>query len=148
MSTPTPVLNGQVLGEAEHATRAVLDRLLQRIGTTFHQWVALNTAAVGGGTIERRQLVDRMIGGLKVDEAPVQSAIAELLALGMFEEQTDGSALRLAPSGEARQREVRAAIAGVTARLYADLPAEDLAVAGRVLTLLTARANAELDTIG
>jgi hypothetical protein len=30
--------------------------------------------------------------------------------------------------------------------LYADIPADDLATAGRVLTLLTARANAELDS--
>ena len=35
-------------------------------------------------------------------------------------------------------------IDGIAARLYADLPAEDLATAGRVLTTVTARANAML----
>lgn len=34
--------------------------------------------------------------------------------------------------------------AGISARLCAGIPAEDLATAGRILTLVTERANAEL----
>ena len=38
---------------------------------------------------------------------------------------------------------IRGALEEITARLF-DFPAEDLATAGRVLAILTARANAEL----
>lgn len=146
MTTPTPTLNGQVIGEAENAIRAVLDRLLRRVGNTFHQWVALNSVAIGGGSLAQQELVDRMIGGLKVDEAPVRATIAELLASGLLEQR--GSRLGLTPLGDARHREIRAGIGEITARLYADLPTDDLAAAGRVLTVLTARANAELAAAG
>ncbi len=47
--TAPPTLNGQHIGEAEHAIRAVLERLLAEAGTTFHQWVALRVLAMGGG---------------------------------------------------------------------------------------------------
>jgi hypothetical protein len=39
---------------------------------------------------------------------------------------------------------VRAAVGQITQRLWGDLPAEDLAIAGRVLSIVTDRANAEL----
>jgi hypothetical protein len=71
MST-TPTVNGQVIGQAHYATRAVLERVLARTGT------------------------------------------------------------------------IRASVSEITARLYADLPADDLAAAGRVLAVVTERANAEL----
>ena len=48
-----PPLNGQDIGQAEHATRAVLDRLLARTGTQFRGWVILNLLAAGGGTARR-----------------------------------------------------------------------------------------------
>jgi hypothetical protein len=47
----------------------------------------------------------------------------------------------LAAAGEVRQRD---ALEDITARLFADFPPEDLATAGRVLTIITTRANAEL----
>jgi hypothetical protein len=43
-----------------------------------------------------------------------------------------------------RFSQIRAAIGEVTARLYADIPPDDLAAAGRVLTTITTRATAEL----
>ena len=49
-------------------------------------------------------------------------------------------------TGPARQLHSRigTAVADITRRLWGDLPAEDLATAGRVLTVITDRANAEL----
>jgi hypothetical protein len=47
------------------------------------------------------------------------------------------------PDGEARYAGVRAHLAGVTRALF-DFPADDLAVAGRVLATVTARASAVL----
>ncbi|MGW3812168.1 hypothetical protein ACWD50_37180, partial [Micromonospora sp. NPDC005113] len=53
----------------------------------------------------------------------------------------------LTDAGHAVQGRVSDAVAGITARLYADLPADDSSAAARVLTLVTQRANAELAAI-
>jgi DNA-binding MarR family transcriptional regulator len=144
MST-TPTLNGQVIGEAERAAQAVLNRLLARTGTTFHQWVALNSAAVSGSIIDRDQLIDRMTSGLKIDESAVLATIAELTAADLLEILPgEGSRLGLTDAGQARYRDIRTGIDEITERLYRGLSADDLATAGRVLTVLTSRANAEL----
>jgi hypothetical protein len=134
-------LNGQVLGEAERATAALLRRLLADIGTSFYQWVALNQTTISGGAIDQDDLVAKMVSGLKIDEPPAREAVGQLRAAGLL----DGAAtVALTDAGRARHQQIRAAIGEITARLYADLPADDLVTAGRVLTTLTARANAEL----
>jgi hypothetical protein len=46
--------------------------------------------------------------------------------------------------GEARYREIRAAVEKVIAGAYGRLPTEDLATAARVLIFITARLNAVL----
>ena len=141
---PTPSLNGQVLGEAERATRAVLDRVLARSGLTFHDWVVLNIA--GAGPVGRDHLVARMTHALKIDEVAVLDAVTELTGRGLVEAGPSGevSLVTLTGAGRARHGEIRAAVDEITTRLYGDLPADDLATAGRVLTVITARANAEL----
>ena len=144
---PTPTLNGQVLGEAERATRAVLDRVLARDGLTFHDWVVLNIT--GAGPVERDRLVARMTSALKIDEVAVLEAIIELTGRGLIEAGPSGEAAQvtLTDAGRARHGQIRATVDEITSRLYGDLPADDLATAGRVLTVLTARANAELDRV-
>jgi hypothetical protein len=139
-----PTLNGQVIGQAEHATRAVLDRLLDRTGGTFHQWVALNLTAASGGVIERDELVRRMTGGLKIDDPAVLATVAELTDAELLEILPDGSRVGLTDAGRARYHQIRGSVDAITSRLYGDLPADDLATAARVLTVVTARANAEL----
>ncbi len=58
--TATPTLNGQDIGQAESAVRAVLTGLLARTGTPFHGWVILN-------------LLGRSDGGLGEDELTGQA---------------------------------------------------------------------------
>lgn len=129
-------LNGQVIGQAERATRAVLDRLLDRVGTPFEQWVALNLTAVSG-PVAAAELAAR----LRIPLAPAAAALSALAADGLL--AADGT---LTPAGRDRHAEITTGLAEITDRLYGDLPADDLAVAGRVLTLVTARASAELST--
>ncbi|MET7616803.1 MarR family winged helix-turn-helix transcriptional regulator [Streptomyces sp. NPDC005408] len=144
MST-APTLNGQVIGQAHYATRAVLESLLAPDGITFHQVLALNATADVGGGIERDALVGRMTGGLKIDESAVLATIASLAAAGLLEDLPgDVARVALTEEGRALHGRIRTGTAAITERLYGDLPAEDLATAGRVLTLVTARANAEL----
>jgi hypothetical protein len=57
---------------------------------------------------------------------------------------TEESHLQLTADGQEEYRRIRGRVDETIGRLYADIPADDLATAGRVLTLITARANAEL----
>lgn len=131
-------LNGQVIGEAERAVRVLLDQLLSRTGTTFHQWVALNTIASQGGSATREQIEARMAGALQIDRATVGQALTELAAAGLI----DGGSFTGA--GRERHADIRDGIGVVTARLYGDVPAEQLEIAGQVLATITARARAEV----
>jgi hypothetical protein len=135
-----PVLNTQVIGQAESALGALLDPLLARTGTTFTQWLVLTVTAASGGDIDRGQLIARITGARKIDGAEVEAAIGELTAAGLAQA---GGSVALTGEGQARYREIRGALDEITARLF-DFPAEDLATAGRVLAILTARADAEL----
>jgi hypothetical protein len=129
-------LNGQVIGQAERATRAVLDRLLDRLGTPFEQWVALNLTATSGPLTAAE-----LAGRLRIPLAPAAAALAALAADGLL--AADGT---LTAAGRDRHGRITEGLTEITDRLYGDLPAGDLAVAGRVLTLITARASAELAT--
>jgi DNA-binding MarR family transcriptional regulator len=135
-----PTLSTQVIGQAESALGALLDPLLSRTGTTFNQWLVLTVTAAAGGDIDRGQLTARISGARKIDGAQVEAAIAELDAEGLV--RGTGRVI-VTSAGQARFTEIRGALEEITSRLF-DFPAEDLATAGRVLAIVTARANAEL----
>jgi DNA-binding MarR family transcriptional regulator len=136
-----PSLNPQVIGQAESALGAILDPLLARTGTTFNQWLVLTVSAAS----DRGQLLTRITGARKIDDPAVLTAIAELTAAELVRALPgEGSRIGLTEAGQARYRSIRTALGEVTSRLFGGLPAEDLATAGRVLTIITERANAEL----
>lgn len=126
-------LNGIILGQAALASRAVLDRLLDRLGITFEQSVALRVAA-GTGSVAVADL-----GPLRVAGPAAAAALSGLTTAGLL--TGDGTPTA---AGRARFAELEAGIAGIAGRLYGGLPAADLEVAGRVLTEFTERARAEL----
>jgi hypothetical protein len=132
MTTP---LNGQIIGQAERHTRAVLNRLLADTGTSFEQWVAVNLAATAGPS----DLASSLAAGLRLDPLRAGAVISSLVEDGLL--TADGT---LTPLGNQRFQEISTGIAGITQRLYGDLPADDLIVAGRILTTITDRARAEL----
>lgn len=141
----TVTLNGQIIGQAHYATRAVLEGLLDETGTTFHQCVALNVTADAGGTTGRAGLAARMTGTLKIDPSAAEAVLTELTGAGLLEAAPgDATRLTLTVAGRERQAGIKAGTAALAERLYAGFPAEELAAAARVLTALTARANAAL----
>lgn len=147
MSATTPILlNSQIIGRAHYAARALLDRELRRTGTTFHQSMALNAAAAEGGTAETGRIVEVMTSALKIDEATARDTVSELLATELFEslEALPGQEPRvgLTDAGRTEQSRLAAVAAEFGPRVYGGIPAEDLAVAGRVLTEVIARADA------
>jgi hypothetical protein len=133
MSTAT--LNGQLIGQAERVTRAVLDRLLADTGSTFTQWVALNVTA----TADPDDLETQVAGGLRIAPAEARAAIATLVEQGLL-----GPEGGLTAAGRSRYEEIAAGIAEISRRLYADLPADDLAAAARILATVIGRAQSEL----
>jgi DNA-binding MarR family transcriptional regulator len=140
--TQAPPLNGQVIGQAERATRAVLDLLLVAENTSFVNWVTLNLTATQGET-KSEALVDQLVIGLRIDQTEAQIAIDELGAAGLL---TAGEVVRLTTEGEAKYARIGTGIAEIAARLYRDLPHDDLVIARRILETVTARARAELFT--
>ncbi|MET9959849.1 MarR family transcriptional regulator [Streptomyces sp. NPDC006326] len=145
MTTTAPLVNARVIALAHYAGRALAEDAVARHGVTFHQNVTLRAVVVAGGSIGREELVAEVTGSLKTDASFVHGVMEELTAAKLVEEDpADASRIRPTEAGRERYETTAAATAEIAARLYAGIPAEDLAVAGRVLTLVTERANAEL----
>jgi DNA-binding MarR family transcriptional regulator len=144
MST-LPTFSPQVIGQTEKAMNAILDRLLVGTDLTEPEWVTLTVTANSGPAVDREQLIDRLVGAVKVSEARARALVTELATKGLLQAAgRKGSELELTASGRQLQDRIRRATMEVTERLWGDLPVEDLAIAGRVLTTVLARANAEL----
>ncbi|KOV67794.1 hypothetical protein ADL01_24090 [Streptomyces sp. NRRL WC-3618] len=145
MSTPTaPTLNPRVIALAHYAGRAVLENVLARQGVTFQQSVALRLVAVADGPVEREWLVGEVVDALKIGEADVRTVVDELIEARLL--TAESALLAITDAGRELYRTTTAETAPLTARIYAGIPADDLAVAGRVLSLINERANAELAT--
>lgn len=145
MTTSAPAVNGRDVALAHYAGRALLEGVLTRHGTTFHQSVTLRAVVVAGESIGRDELVRHVAGSLKTDESAVRGVIDELTAARLLEQDpAEASRMRLTDAGRELYETTSAESAEIAVRLYAGIPAEDLAVVGRVLALVTERANAEL----
>ena len=145
-TTTPPLLNPRVIALAHYAARAVLERVLARHSMTFQQSVTLRLAAVADGPVDREHLVDGVVGSLKIDTEEASAVVDELVAAQLLAPE-EPPLVRITEAGRELYDTTSAATAPLTARVYAGIPEEDLAVAGRVLTLITERANAELATL-
>ncbi|MCW2913706.1 MAG: hypothetical protein JWN52_1774 [Actinomycetia bacterium] len=141
-STAAPTLNPQILGQAEMAHKPFLERILAPTGTTMNQWVALKLTAVSGGAADRDQLINRIAGALKIDDAAVLAVIAELTTAELLTD-LPGQKLGFTDAGQALYQQINSATGEIIARVYGDIPVEDLTTAARVLTIITDRLNAE-----
>jgi hypothetical protein len=82
---------------------------------------------------------------LAVDAWSASAVATELIESDLLQMAPGpGQRLSLTERGQDRYERTRAAIDDVTSRLFGDAAGEDLATAGRVLSLITARARAEL----
>ncbi|HUB38068.1 MAG TPA: hypothetical protein VMA72_04380 [Streptosporangiaceae bacterium] len=136
-------LNPQVIGQAEAALGALLGPILTDVGCAFEEWVVLALINAGGSPVDRAQLITRVVGARKFAAADVEAAIARLTEDGLL---TAGSGpVGLTGAGQDLHKRVHARISEVISGLF-DFPAGDLATAGRVLAVVTDRANAFLDS--
>ena len=136
-----PPLSTQVIGQAESALGTLLEPVLAGTDITFHQWLVLTVTAASGASIDRGQLIARISGARKLDGATVEAAIAELTAARLV--TADSPVVALTDAGRTGYHRIRGALEEITARLF-DFPPGDLATAGRVLSIVTSRANALL----
>ena len=136
-----PPLSTQVIGKAESALGALLAPVLAEAGLTFPEWLIFVLATAQGGAAGRAALVAAIADARKLDPAEVTAAIGALAATGDLE--ADDAQVTLTSRGRARHQRVRTRLDEVTTAIF-DFPADDLAVAGRVLSVITERANAVL----
>ena len=142
--TPVPpLLNPRVIALAHYAARGILEHVLARHGLTFQQSVTLRLAAVAEGPVERQHLVDGVVDSLKIEAAEADAVVDELIASGALSPQQP-SRIRITDAGRQLYETTSAETAPLSARVYEGIPEEELAVAGRVLSLITERANREL----
>jgi DNA-binding MarR family transcriptional regulator len=139
--TTAPAFGTQLIGQTEKTLNAILARLLAGTGLSEPQWVGL-TIAVMGGPAESDPFAARVADALKLDHSGADALVASLVEAGLLE-VTNGL-VKATPAGAELQTRVRTSVGQITERLWGDLPAEDLATAGRVLASVLSRANAEL----
>ena len=96
--THTPTLNGQDIGAAESAVRAVLNRLLARTGTPFHGWVILNLLGRSDAPLSQDELTGRVVHGLKIGGDVVHAAAAGLAEQGLISREPQAGGGRGWPS--------------------------------------------------
>ncbi|WP_405779204.1 MarR family transcriptional regulator [Streptomyces sp. NBC_01378] len=140
--TNAPVADARALGLAHYAARGVLEHVLARHGSTFQQQVALRAALTTDAPQAPDDLVAQVQGSLTANPADIRATLDELLAKQLLD--TDGAHLRPTDAGRELVATVGAETTPISARIWGGIPAEDLAAAGRVLALVTERANAEL----
>ncbi|MET7682310.1 MarR family transcriptional regulator [Streptomyces sp. NPDC005423] len=145
MTTSAPQADGRVIGLAHYAGRAVLESVLTRHGLVFEQQITLRLVAVAGGPVERERLAGEVAAALRADETGVREVLDGLVTARLI--AVDSSGVRITDAGRELYERVAAETGVISARIYADIPAEDLVTAGRVLTLVTERADAELAAV-
>ncbi|MFF7354904.1 MULTISPECIES: hypothetical protein [Streptomyces] len=141
-ATTAAVADARALGLAHYAARGVLEHVLARHGTTFQQQIALRAAVTADAPQTPDDLVTQVRASLKADPADIRATVEELQAKQLL--IADGAHLRPTAAGRELIAAISAETAPLTARVWGGIPAADLAAAGRVLALVTERANAEL----
>ncbi|MGR4880249.1 MarR family transcriptional regulator [Streptomyces sp. LARHCF249] len=141
-ASTAPLADARALGLAHYAARGVLEHVLARHGMTFPQQIALRSAVTADAPQTPEDLVSQVRGSLKADPADIRAALDELLTRQLI--VAEGVHLRPTDAGRELLAAVGAETAPVSARIWGGMSAEDLAAAGRVLTLVAERANAEL----
>ncbi|MEU6386080.1 MarR family transcriptional regulator [Streptomyces bauhiniae] len=146
MTTTGPVTGARDLALAHYAARGVLERVLARHGMTFQQQVALRAAVTAEAPQTPDALAAQVQHSLKADPAGIRVTLDELLTRHLLAEE--GAHLLPTDAGRELMATIAEETAPISARVWGGIPAEDLAAAGRVLTLVTERANAELAKLG
>ncbi|MEV8539910.1 MarR family transcriptional regulator [Streptomyces sp. NPDC051572] len=142
MTTTTSPADARTLGLAHYAARAVLESVLTRHDLDFQQQIVLRPVALAAEPVDRARLTADTVAALKTGEDSITRTIDELITAGLV--ATDASEVRITDAGRALYERIVQETSAASARIWGGIPEEDLLATGRVLTLVTERANAEL----
>lgn len=142
----TPSFTPRLIGETEKTLNAILDRHLAGSGLTEQHWITLTVAIVSGGSIDRDELVKQVVSGAKFSEQDVRARVSELVGRQLLDDSISPE-VTVTDAGAQLHAQIRAANTELTARLWGDLPADELATTARVLGIVLERANAELTRV-
>jgi DNA-binding MarR family transcriptional regulator len=141
MPTPPIASFGQTLAFAERTLSATLRQHLAERDTTPETWYALQLIATRGPRLARTALTADLEGSRTLTADSTRELLARLEAEGLIR----GSAeLDLTAEGETLHRSLREYIAGPTAALLGQFPADDIETTVRTLQAITERAAEEL----
>jgi DNA-binding MarR family transcriptional regulator len=144
MTGTTPIFDQRLIGQTEKAMNAILDRLLAGTGVTEPEWVTLVLTAAGGAASHDEHAA-RVAGALKVEQATAASHIQGLVTKGLLQiSPQSGPTVTLTLTGQQLVNSIQVKVGEITGRLWGDLPAADLQIAGRVLSTVLERADSEL----
>jgi hypothetical protein len=145
MTTPSASF-GLTLAYAERTLSTALRRHLAERDVTPETWYVLNLITLRGPGLPRPTLAAELEAPpnpLRPDE--VRELLVRLEAEGLIRGEAE---LDLTSEGEDLHRSLREYIAGSTARLLGQFPAEDVETTVRTLQAITARAAQELVDAG
>ncbi len=143
MTTPPVYFSqfGRTLAFAEQTLTATLRQHLAERGTTPETWYALQLIATRGPGLARQALSNELEGSRTLNPDSVRELLARLEAEGLIRGDSE---LDLTSEGEALHRSLREYIAGPTARLLSQFPADDVETTVRTLQAVAERAAQEL----
>jgi DNA-binding MarR family transcriptional regulator len=142
VNNPPAPFGAQLIGQTEKTMNAILDRVLAgRVSEP--QWVALVLIAGDDGPAGPERVTASVAHALKESQQAAAARIGQLAAKGLVRIAPD-SGVGLTETGRQLVGSVRQQTAEITQRLWGDLPAADLEVAGRVLRTVLGRAEAEV----
>ena len=142
---PLRTLNPSIVGQAEKAHTAILNKVLT--GTTLdeHQWITLQLALRSGERIDPECLTDEVSRAAKYPPGEVETAITALVEASLMKRLPDDPrSLAVTAEGQELVTALRAKVAHYVGGAYGSIPAEDLATTARVLTTITAKLSEDL----
>ena len=140
-----PSFSTRVFGQAGKTLNAVLDRQLAGTGLDEPQWVILTLAVNSGPALDRDRFTGQIAEALKISQADAQARINDMIAAKHLQDGGgDGATVTVTDAARQLHGRINGTVSEITQRLWCDLPAEDLDTTGRVLSIITERANAEL----
>ena len=139
-----PTLSPRVIGQAEKTMNAILARQLAGTGLAGPQWVILTLAITGGGMAEPDKFTRIVADALKISETVARTRVGDMVTAQQLQITGEPPAVTATAAARQLHSRISAANTQIVRRLWGDLPAADLATAGRVLAVITERANAEL----
>ncbi len=137
---PVGIAIGQAVGQAEAVLSRLLAQVLAEVGTGRETYLALQRLLVHGDAIGREGYVRDLADWLDLDLWSAGELADGLVADGLL--TLDDGTVRLARAGAELRERIRAAIADISAPLYARLDPGDIEATVRTLRELTKLARA------